>query len=86
MTAASMLRGSLLADSWGIPRIRHEPTMLSKRRLLRCAGSDDRLVLVSVPEFFTEDKELFGDHFVIVGFSAEGRAEFSESWLDLTPK
>lgn len=80
------IAGRVLADRWGIPRIRHEPTMLSKGRLHRYARSDDRLVIVSVPAFFNQDRELFGDHFAVVGFSAEGRGEFLEPWLNGTQR
>lgn len=83
---SSDIAGRMLADKWGILRIRHEGSMLSKRRLHRYAGSNDRLVVVSVPAFFNEDVELFGDQFVLAGFSEEGRKDLYVPWPNRTEK
>lgn len=72
--------GKSLAVKWGIPKIRHEPCMLSKRRIHRYADDDDQLIMVSVPEFLNEAADCYDDRFVAVGFVAEGRREFSEPW------
>jgi len=72
--------GKTLAAYWQVPRIRHDPVLLSKKRMHRYADSDDELILVSAPDFLNEDPEYFDGRFRSIGFIAEGRREFREPW------
>jgi UDP:flavonoid glycosyltransferase YjiC (YdhE family) len=63
---ASDASGRGLADEWRIKRIRHWPAVLDERYLH--SFTDDRLVLVSVPRFFSGALDLLDERFQFLGF------------------
>jgi UDP:flavonoid glycosyltransferase YjiC (YdhE family) len=72
--------GKTLALRWGVPMIRHEPAMLSRKRMHRYRDSNDELILVSVPDFLNEDLDAFDARFKSIGFIPEGRREAAQAW------
>jgi len=71
--------GRQLALDWAIPKVRHQPQVITKDQLGMFAP-DDEHILVSVPAFFHENLEIFDERFKFIGFIAEGRKQFFKSW------
>lgn len=74
-----------LASKWGIARIRHHSQFLDEGSPVYSVDdfARDKLVIMTLPEFFQRDRSSLDQRFKFVGFLPEGRDQVFEPWCHL---
>ena len=80
--------GRDLASRWGIARIRHHSQFLEEGSPVYSMDefTQDKLVILTLPEFFQRDRSYLDQRFRFVGFIPEGRDKAFEPWRPRNPE